>query len=152
MQVVHVERTDMKPCIECHEVKPIDEFYEHKELKDGHLNVCKTCVKARTRRRDPQLVLETRLRMCEKNPSKYNANKAVAAAIETGALVRPTVCRCGSTKSIHAHHEDHAQPLRVEWLCPKCHAHHDSHKWEKVECERCGRTVSKNRLTVHSCA
>ena len=35
----------MKPCIICKEIKPIDDFYAQKGMKDGHLNKCKDCCK-----------------------------------------------------------------------------------------------------------
>lgn len=33
----------MKTCIHCKTVKPIDHFYKHKRMADGHINVCKPC-------------------------------------------------------------------------------------------------------------
>ncbi len=36
-----------KTCRNCHVNKPISEFYKHVAMKDGHLNKCIHCVKAR---------------------------------------------------------------------------------------------------------
>ena len=33
----------VKPCKHCFRVLPLDAFYKHKMMADGHLNVCKAC-------------------------------------------------------------------------------------------------------------
>lgn len=45
----------MKACIKCHSRQPITEFYAHPKMKDGHLNKCKSCVKAAARARRDRL-------------------------------------------------------------------------------------------------
>lgn len=37
----------MKTCKECGIEKPMTEYYAHKEMADGHLNKCKSCVRHR---------------------------------------------------------------------------------------------------------
>ena len=38
-----------KRCKICGKIKPLDEFYVNKGMADGHLNICKECVRERSR-------------------------------------------------------------------------------------------------------
>ena len=41
----------MKPCISCNKIKPLEEFYLQKGMKDSHLNKCKECCKLQAKYR-----------------------------------------------------------------------------------------------------
>jgi ribosomal protein S27AE len=51
------------------------------------------------------------------------AQTAVIKATKERTLIRPDSCsECGVTSAnIHGHHDDYREPLKVRWLCPKCH-------------------------------
>lgn len=58
----------------------------------------------------------------EKYPEKYLAKNAVANAIRSGRLVRPSNCEvCGIDCKPQGHHDDYSKKLDVRWLCVRCH-------------------------------
>jgi len=124
----------VKACRRCGIEKPLDEFYVHPMMLDGHLNFCKPCVKARVRkhRRENDSVREydrTRprsegfyQRQLERNrennakyPLKKQAHQIATRAIKKGEIVRQPCEECGS--KAEAHHDDYSKPLAVRWLC-----------------------------------
>lgn len=130
----------MKKCFKCGEDKPLDEFYKHPQMADGHLNKCKECNKVdvrrnyRIRRAKYQAYERERNQRPERraakliyyrhglrrNPHKAIARNAVSNAIRDGRLMRMACENCGNPKS-QAHHEDYFKPLDVRWLCFVCH-------------------------------
>ena len=66
---------------------------------------------------------EQRLRdkQSEERKRKNNARVKIALAIRSGKLKRLPCERCGTTKKVHAHHEDYNEPLDVMWLCSLHH-------------------------------
>lgn len=132
-----------KPCIKCNEIKELSEFYPHKQMKDGHLNMCKECSKKATtehriknidyyraydndRSKNKDRIYRVSLNTKRRRESKegyMKAHNAVARAIKSGILIRGACQMCGETKNIHAHHDDYDTPLNVMWLCP---VHHKS--------------------------
>lgn len=129
-----------KICFKCQELKPLNEYYKHPQMGDGHLNKCKTCAKkdAREHRfgtnREAILLYDrqrwNKLERQEKHkvrhaewerlhPDRKSAKRKVFYAVHTGKL-KPHPCFvCG--QKAEAHHPDYSRPLDVMWLCS---AHH----------------------------
>lgn len=61
-----------KKCFICGLVKPINDFYTHPQMADGHLNKCKECTKAYIKRRDTRDLDRKRYRQ---NPTRYLKHK-----------------------------------------------------------------------------
>lgn len=145
-----------KRCIKCGEEKDLAQFYVHPQMLDGHLNICKDCVKERARSRtanDTDKVLASRLKTCARTSNKENARRAVDEAIRAGVLEKPDRCSmCGDIKRkrvLHAHHKDYKNPLDVVFVCARCHAKLDPQKWEKVECQYCHKMICRTQMKKH---
>ena len=54
------------------------------------------------------------------NVNKIKAHAAVRVALRQGKLRRGKCEQCGSLRC-DAHHDDYTQPLKVRWLCRRCH-------------------------------
>lgn len=142
----------MKTCFKCNRILPVDDFYKHPQMADGHLNKCKTCTRKDTAERvarksatDLNWVLAERERhrlkairqrlagaskrkpeatkkYRKRNPLKWAAHCIVNNAIRDGKMSRGMCEICG--QKAHAHHDDYFKPLEVRWLCVTHHAEH----------------------------
>lgn len=87
------------------------------------------------RAENPMKVLTSRLRTCERNPTRYNANKALEQALIAGKIQKPDHCSiCGCSPDEHrieTHHEDYSKPLDVIWCCTPCHRALDMRRRER---------------------
>lgn len=130
----------MKTCFKCGTLKPLDEFYPHPNMADGHLNKCKECTKkdaaerAHQKSSDPTWVLSERKR-----------NRIRAAGLRAaGRFPRPSpgVKRRYIEEHVSRHPEKHAARraatnaiyagLLIKQPCEKCgdpevEAHHDDY-------------------------
>jgi hypothetical protein len=130
----------MKTCFKCGESKPLTEYYKHGQMKDGHLNKCKTCTKkdvhvhrhespsrerilAYDRARGNRQTLEYSKEYRAKYPKKYKAHYIVSYAIKSKKLFREPCEICGNEET-DGHHDDYDKPLNVRWLCSEHH-----HQW-----------------------
>jgi hypothetical protein len=133
-----------KTCFKCHEAKPLDEYYRHKGMADGHLGKCKACAKADNianrldkveqyrdydvkRYKDDSgrrsMVGATTKEWIRSNPEKRAAHTAVGNAVRDGRLVKPSQCEeCGDEAKLHGHHHDYSRKLDVLWVCVPCHS------------------------------
>ena len=72
MKTTKKSERSVKCCFKCGLYKPIDEFYKHKQMGDGHLNKCKECTKKDVKKRfdiliqNPEWVESERYRGREK--------------------------------------------------------------------------------------
>jgi hypothetical protein len=133
----------VKTCFKCGVEKPIEDFYQHPQMADGHLGKCKDCakydmrvdrqMKPRVREYDRQraklphrVALRTRISKAwdAKYPERAKAQTAAGNAARDGKLVAPLACEgCGLRgKRLQKHHHDYSRPLFVVWLCKPCHA------------------------------
>jgi hypothetical protein len=126
-----------KICFKCNIRKSLDDFYTHKQMRDGHLNKCKMCsrkdvIENRTKRatyyreydnqrthhyKDPDYQEQYHRRY----PNKYKAHNALNNAIKNKQLIKNPCEICGRVSRVHAHHADYSKPLEIRWLCPVHH-------------------------------
>ncbi len=58
----------------------------------------------------------------KRNKLQNNAHNAVYKARKKGKLCDKMFCEiCGKAKPEHRHHEDYKKPLKLIWVCTKCH-------------------------------
>ncbi|MGI9143639.1 MAG: hypothetical protein ACR2IJ_10675 [Fluviibacter sp.] len=130
----------MKRCFKCGVEKPVEFFYRHPQMADGHLGKCKDCTKHdvaqnyQARRQQYAEYERNRFQRPERkekavgyhrnaalrNPEKAFARHAISNAIRDGRLHRKPCEVCGNAKS-EGHHPDYSKPLSVMWLCRKHH-------------------------------
>jgi ribosomal protein S27AE len=56
-----------------------------------------------------------------KNKIKIRAHYMLNKAVNNGLLKRENCFLCGTDQQIVAHHDDYRKPLKVKWVCKKCH-------------------------------
>ena len=144
----------MKICRRCGESKNIDDYYRHSQMADGHLNICKECIKKSAgenriknidkiraydkkrsslpHRKDLRVMITKKRRIEVKNYERVH--NAVTRAIERGQIKRSNTCQvCGKQEKTEGHHDDYNNSLHVIWLCPECHRQYHMGKTERAD-------------------
>src|SRR5262249_22980488 len=109
----------MKQCFRCGQSKPLDQFYRHPRMGDGHLGKCRLCTRRDVRDnralRRQQYLEYDRLRSesperiaaihasTNRDPLKVWARKATNKALVAGLIERGLCEVCGDEKT-DAHH------------------------------------------------
>jgi len=155
----------MKACIHCKIEKPLEDYYVHKQMGDGHLNKCKDCSKKyqQGRRADPEFIKDEKVRSkaywsvpknrerknrdharlmkeysaTEEGRLKAGAQKYLNNAIRDGRFERKYECEdCGTTeRKIEGHH--HMGYERENWL---------NVQWLCVNCHKKAHREMKEEL------
>ncbi len=123
----------MKECRSCGQGKPLNQFYRHGLMADGHLNSCKDCRKdyakrycrtTRGKEIDKKREGTAKRKAWKKkyqrkyrgeNKLKYKARTIIGNLLRSEKLKRKPCETCGGYAE--AHHEDYNKPLEVIWLC-----------------------------------
>lgn len=131
--------TTEKTCFKCNKMLPLEAFYKHKQMGDGHLNKCKECTKkdvdahrqlniekirAYDRSRGSRQGYGYTKEYRAANDEKYKAHYLVNNALKRGKIEKLPCFICGCEKT-EAHHADYSRPLDVVWLC--CAHHMQAH-------------------------
>ena len=127
----------MKRCRDCLQDKPLEGFYKHSKMGDGHLNKCIECVKERVEKHRLKNLEKVRAydrsrvnrwapgylkKYRTENPEIYKAHNILNSAVRDGRIEKPAYCcECGERKKVVGHHPDYSKPLEVMWMCQGCH-------------------------------
>ena len=121
----------MKTCFKCNRELPLDDFYVHKMMGDGHLGKCKDCTKKDVKersdrlRKDPEWMESERARGRDKHVRLYRECLKPYAPI-SGKHGKPWVERYPEKKS--------AVSMSGKIYAPKgCHKHHWSYRPEHAK-------------------
>jgi len=123
-------KEEEKACIDCKEIKNLNDFNKEKKNKDGFRGQCRKCRKAyliknaeeiRVQRRS-LLGKAARKRSLDKYPNAKKSRQFYNNHKRYIKINIPDNCQvCGESATLESHHIDYDLPLDVIYLCNKCH-------------------------------
>jgi len=145
----------MKKCFKCNKEKPINDFYKHPAMPDGHLGKCKECTKKDVKKREkelrknPEYVEKERKRGREKYYRLNYKNKPVDTIINKRAAQRwrekypeKYIASCRTTelkpkvKGNHLHHWSYNEEHYKDVIELKRNDHYTAHRYMIYDQER----------------
>lgn len=124
----YISTTNSKKCSKCGQIKSIDQFYKDARTSDGLYSCCNDCHQkqiSRWRKTPKGKTANYRCvqRHVKKHPQRARCHWRFSKAIKRGKIIRPTICSlCWlQNGTVEGHHPDYSKPLKVIWLCRKCH-------------------------------
>ena len=119
----------VKKCFRCGRELPLDEFYKHPQMKDGHLNKCKDCSKKDAKSdydrnsSNEEWMEKERERGREKfKRLNYKSRFRKTRDIQRDAGISKKLrCRGYDTKGKEAHHWNYNKPRSVFLLSRRAH-------------------------------
>jgi len=121
----------MKECFKCNIVKPLSDFYKHKQMADGYLNKCKECnrkdsaLQLEKNKLNPDWIEKEKERVRKKQLAKKGHPRTLIYAevkrmVASGEIIKKPCAVCGKEKA-QGHHEDYNKPYDLIWLCVRHH-------------------------------
>ena len=116
----------MRVCRKCNKSKPLTDYYRNSTTGvEGYHTMCKDCTYEYKKAKgflSGKSNYQNSLRWRKSNRDKAWCHNMLNDWLKDGRIVKSPYCyNCGKKTEVEAHHDDYNQPLRVYWLCFKCH-------------------------------
>ena len=105
-----------------------ERLVKHTTKKYSTRYICTPCAsdmarKWRSSKQGKEKIAKIAERQRTKWPEKTKARSTLNHALTAGKVTKPKQCSISGCKDtyLHAHHDDYKKPLKVRWLCAKCH-------------------------------